>query len=130
MSVVVKLRHGGLHDGLQLEIVWECEEDGEDDAREGEQGGGPQPPVTQLVERVDHREVSLQRQGDRHVDAGSQAGLSYGQAEGNHVEPHTGGELGAEVGQGEGEEGGDQEQAVHHGQHQHQPASHAIIGKF
>ena len=33
-----------LHNCVQLEVVWQAEQDGEEEAREGEQEGGPHPP--------------------------------------------------------------------------------------
>ena len=80
-------------------------------------------PVTELVERVDHREISLQAERDGHIDTASHAGLGQGQAVGHQVGPQGGGVVRAQLGQGEGQEGGDQEPGVHQGQDEHQPAS-------
>ena len=70
---------------------------------------------------MDHWEVSLQAEGDGHVDTGGEAGLGDGEGVGDQVGPQGGGEPRAEVREGEGEEGGDDEECVHHGQEDHQP---------
>ena len=79
-------------------------------------------PVTELVERVNNREISLQTERDGHVDTASHTGLGQGQAVGHQVGPHGGGVVRAQLGQGEGQEGGDQEPGVYQGQDEHQPA--------
>lgn len=70
---------------------------------------------------MNHREISLQTEGDGHVDTGREAGLGQGQRVGHQVVPQGGGVVLAQLGQGEGEEGGDQEAGVHQGQDEHQP---------
>ena len=84
-----------------------------------EKNWGPEPGLTQLVERAHHREVSLETEGDDHVDTGSHEGLGQGEGVGHQVGPEAGGGGRGEVGQGEGEEGGDEEECVHHGQDDH-----------
>ena len=123
---VVQRLEGGLDDCLHLEVVGKCEDDGEEESRESEEDGGVEPAVTELVERVDHGEVSLQAEGDGHVDAGGEAGLGDGEGEGDEVVPDRGGVGRAELGQGEGEEGGDEEESVHQGQEDHQPDDNII----
>ena len=78
-------------------------------------------PVTELVERMNHREISLQTERDGHVDTGSETGLGDGQGVGHQVVPQRGGVVLAQLGQGECEEGGDEEAGVHQGQDEHQP---------
>ena len=77
--------------------------------------------MTELVERVDHGEVSLQAEGDGHVDAGGEAGLGDWECDGHQVDPDRGGVGRAQLGHGECEEGGDEEESVHQGQEDHQP---------
>ena len=63
------------HDSPHLQVVGQCEEEGEDDPGQGETEGGPHPGVPDLLEGADHREVSLHGQGYCQVHTGRQTGL-------------------------------------------------------
>ena len=80
-----------------------------------------EPGLTELVERLDDREVSLQAESDGHVDTGGEAGLGDGEGVGDEVGPEVGGVGGGEAGEREGQEGGEEEESVHQGQEDHQP---------